>query len=404
MKVLYLTNGFPYPLTSGYLRHYFFIRELARLHQVTLLSVVRPTFTPEHAEAMRPYTEEVLTFVAEAKGGSRRRKVVKRLQSSLFGDTEFRRMRSALERLLEQRQYDVMVLSGKPCYQAIAGLRLPPIVADMCDATTMRLQGQRQFVGRMRRAVLWLDCQKVRRAERAILNRAAHTVFASARDRHATVGGALSTASVLPNGVDLDFWHRRWSHLGVDTLVFTGAMNYSPNVDAALYLLDEIFPAVKRAIPGARLLIVGHSPTPALQRAGQQPGVTVTGYVDDVRPYLEQATLFVAPVRFGSGIQNKLLEALSMEVPTLASPIASDGLKTEGGDVPPLNVASTAEDYVQTIVEQLIRRRSAPVPMALGRQYVERHFSWGHSGKRLNEILHDVVSRQSSPQWAKGSN
>ncbi len=72
---------------------------------------------------------------------------------------------------------------------------------------------------------------------------------------------------------------------------------------------------MRRAIPGARLLIVGYSPTPALQRAKNEPGVTVTGHVDDVRPYLEQATLFVAPIPFGAGIQNKLLEALSMEVP-----------------------------------------------------------------------------------------
>ena len=403
MRVLYLTNGFPYPLTSGYLRHYFFIRELARFHQVTLLSAVSPAFVPDHAEAMRPYTDQVLTFVADAKGGSRRRKIVKHLKSSLFGDTEFRRMRSALGRLLQERAYDVVVLSGRPSYRAIGGLRLPPIVADMCDATTMRLQGQRQFVGRLRRAVLWLDCQQVRRAERAILSRAAHTVFASVRDRHATVGGA-SAASVLPNGVDLDFWRRRWAHLGVDTLVFTGAMNYSPNVDAALYLSEEIFPAVRRAIPGARLLIVGHSPTPALQRAGNQPGVTVTGYVDDVRPYLEQATLFVAPIRFGAGIQNKLLEALSMEVPTLASPLASDGLKTEGGEVPPLDVASTSEDYIQAIVGQLIRRRNAPAPLAVGRRYVERHFSWRHSGERLNEILNDVIRGRSSPQWASRSN
>ena len=391
MRILYVTNGFPFPLTSGHLRHYFLIRELARAHAVTLVSMVGRGFVSEHADAMRPYTDRVITVIAGARGGTRQQKIVSRVQASITGPVELRRMRTAVEQLVREHTYDAVVVNGKPTYQAIDGLALPPIVADMCDATSMRLQGQLRYAGRLRRALLWLDCRQVRRVEQAILRGTDHVLFASVRDRQAMVVSPLSPVSVLPNGIDTGFWKRKSTHLDTDRIVFTGAMSYAPNVDAAIYLIEQILPLVRRVLPRVEVLIVGHSPAPALLKAATQPGVTVTGFVEDVRPYLEQAAVFVAPVRFGAGIQNKLLEALSMEVPVIASPLAADGLKTEDGEAPPVQIADTPGDYAEAILQQLLVRRSRPAPASEGRCYVKRHFSWATSGARLNAIIESVA-------------
>lgn len=397
MRIAYLTNGFPYPLTSGYLRHYYLIRELARRHQITLLSVVTRSFTPDHARAMAPYTERVLTFTARRRGGSPLLKGVDRAAALLRGKPEIRQMRAAFHQLLRERPFDAVLLSGKPTYDAVAGVQLP-VVADICDATSVRIRMQMRHATPWRRVALWLHLREACRAEREILRTTEHVVFASDRDRRALAGWQAEHTTVLPNGVDLDYWKRSTSRLGSDTLVFTGAMNYPPNEDAALHLIQEILPLVRRAVPGVQVLIVGHSPTPALVKARQIPGVTVTGFVDDVRPYLEGATVFVAPIRFAAGIQNKLLEALAMELPAVASPAASDGLQTESGNRPPIDTASTPSEFADAIVRQLKRRRENPAPATEGRRYIERHFSWSRGGERLNEIIERAVHARGALQ------
>jgi glycosyltransferase involved in cell wall biosynthesis len=400
VRILYLTNGFPFPLTSGYLRHYFLIRELARYHKITLLSVVGPGYVPQHAEAMSPYVERVRTFVAARRGGSRLRKVTERLRSAGRGRAEMRAMRAAVEEEVKSTCYDAVVLSGKPTYDAIAGLALPPIVADMCDATSMRLRGQMPYVNLVRRAVLWLDARYVMRAERAILDKTDRVLFASARDRTAIVGGPTPRASVVPNGVDTAFWKRSSPTLGTNTMIFTGAMNYPPNVDAAMFLIEQILPRVRRTVPDARALIVGHSPPPSLVNAGTLPGVTVTGFVEDVRPYLEQATVFVAPVRFAAGIQNKLLEALAMELPAVASRLAADGLRMEDGSWPPVQTADTADEYADAVCRQFVERGSDSRPAPEGRAYVQSQFNWTLNGEKLKGIIEAAVRDNAQAQVA----
>ena len=392
MRVLYVTNGFPYPLTSGYLRHYFFIRELSREHRVTLLSVVGRRFQPEHVEAMAPYTERVLTFTAEGEG--RWRRGAERLGTVLRPSIGIRQMRATAARLIDRGAYDAVVLSGKATYRAIEGLSGPPVIADMCDATSMRLQGQGRYASLLRRAMLELRRRQVCVVERKILAHASHVLFASVRDREAMIGGPSPNATVLPNGIDVAFWRRTPAPLGAHTLVFTGAMNYAPNVDAAIHLIRDILPLVRRTVPLVRLLIVGHSPAPALlAAAAQQKGVTVTGFVEDVRPYLEQASVFVAPIRFGAGIQNKLLEGLSMELPSVASTLAADGLRTEDGERPPVYTADTPQQFARAVLARLAACHSDPSPHAAGRQYVKQHFSWNRAGLRLHEIVTGVAGR-----------
>jgi glycosyltransferase involved in cell wall biosynthesis len=313
-----------------------------------------------------------------------------RLRTLVRGSRAAQNMRLALIELLERRAFDVVIFSGKPTFAAIADLALPPLVADLCDATSARVRRQLQYASAATRPLLWLDWLQVRRTERAILARADQVLFASARDRDA-LPGARGHATVLPNGIDCRYWRRSSDRLGTNTLVFTGAMNYGPNADAAVYLARDILPRVREASPGASLLIVGHSPTAAVRELSAHPGVVVTGFVEDVRPFLERAALFVAPLRFGAGIQNKLLEALSMAVPAIASPLAADGLRTEAGDAPPVLLAETTEQYTQTIVEQLQRRRRDPTPAWEGRHYVERHFNWERAGEQLTALIERAV-------------
>jgi polysaccharide biosynthesis protein PslH len=392
-----LTNGFPYPLTSGYLRHYFLIKELSQRHAITLLSIVGTNFAVENVAALQPFTERVLTFASKNKSGSLKSKAIGRLRSLAGagqGDEAVLRMRAAVERLDSEAPFDAVLFSGKRTYPAIADKRELPLVVDMCDATSVKIRGSVRYNRLVRLPLLLLDYLQVRSTERMLIRNAAHLLFASARDRDALVGSS-SRATVVPNGVDTAFWRRMTPERGANTIAFTGAMEYPPNTDAALYLAEEILPLVRRAIPAARALIVGRDPPPRLARAGQLPGVTVTGFVDDVRPYLEQATVFAAPLRFGAGIQNKVLEALAMELPVIASPLAADGLRTEDGLTSPTQVARSTQEFAELIIRALHARWANAEPDREARHYVESHFVWRRSGEKLDQVLGSIAKPRS---------
>jgi glycosyltransferase involved in cell wall biosynthesis len=392
MRLLYITNGFPWPLTTGYLRHYFLIRQLAAAgHGVTLLSVVGADHRPEDRHPLEPFTEQLITFPSLDRSSRRLGKAARRLT----GEPAARAMAGAIEQLVAGARYDACVFSGRRTAAALAALPAGlPVVADLCDATSARLRTELRTGSRWRAPLTLIDLVQVRGVERSVAATAAHLLFASERDRDAVLPAhhpARARTTVLPNGVDVDFWTRRSSALG-EAVVFTGTMSYPPNEDAALHLLTAVVPAVRRDEPGVPVLIVGRDPVPRLlAEAGAMPKVTVTGFVDDVRPWLERAAVLAAPLRQGAGIQNKVLEAMAMGVPVVASPLASEGLRMERTGDPPVTVVDGA-DMAAAVVERIRAARAGAPPDDRGRAYVTEHFSWAHSGDLLEEALQQVIA------------
>jgi glycosyltransferase involved in cell wall biosynthesis len=392
VRVLYVTNGFPYPLTSGYLRHYFLIRELAAAsHEVALFSLAGREVTAGDRAALEAFCDTVA--VVPATGGSRTRRRLLALSGSAAVDGPPAALgRAAAARAREWRP-DAVLFSGKRTYPALASLPGVPLVTDLCDATSARLRTEVRHGTPTRVPARLVEWAAVRRVERKLVARSSSVLFASARDRDALLGpDEASRAVVVPNGVDTDHWRRAGDRLGRDTIAFTGAMDYGPNADAARFLVDAVLPLVRRDVPGAELLLVGRDPGPGLRAAAtSSPGVTLTGTVDDVRPHLERASVFAAPLRVGAGIQNKVLEALAMEVPVVASSLAAGGLRTVEGHEPPLTVADGAEATAAALVAALRRVGTDPSPADAGRRYVAEHFSWRRSGALVIGALDAAV-------------
>ena len=394
MRILYVTADLPWPLTSGYLRHYHFIRALSARHGVSLLSLMAPEHGPEDLAALTPYTESIVTEPAARGRRSLPVKIRDRIRvTTAGGDVAAARLGEAGARLAAERPFDVLLLSGKRTMPVLDALPEIPLVADLCDATSSRVRRQMRYARAATLPLLGLEYLEVRRVERRLMRRARHALFASARDRadleraDGRRGNRLAPASVVPNGVDLAVWERTTPTIGRDEIVLTGAMDYPPNVDAAIHLVEAILPRVRAEFPAAHVSIVGRDPTSSVRMLGDRPGVTVTGFVDDVRPYLERASVFAAPIRFGAGIQNKVLEALAMEVPVVATPLAAEGLRTEDGANPPVDVARDAAGAAERIVTRLrLAAEGAEADPAL-RRYVADHFDWGRNADRLERIL-----------------
>lgn len=390
MRILHITPALQHPTMRGPSRHYHFLRQLARRHEITLLSLTRTPPTREALEELGSYTDQIMTFGTHSAAPSGAvQQWTRLLGSRIHNEVEVQRavgrMRLAVRELLRSKPFDVVLFHGKHLFPAIDDLHLP-VVVDFCDATSMRIDTKMRYAPEWFRPFLWARRRQVRGHENRLCRKTPHLAFISPRDRDAVLPPGRS-ASVVPNGVDHGYWQRSLDTEPSDkTIIFTGVMDYAPNDDAALYLLSEIVPYLQRAIPDLEVLIVGRDPSERLKvRARAIPGVQVTGFVEDMRPWLERAAVCVAPVRYASGMQNKVLEALAMRVPVVATPVVADGVHMDEGPAPLLTARDPLEFAEVTV--RLLRDAEERRKLALeGRRFVEKHFSWRRSAAKLEQM------------------
>jgi glycosyltransferase involved in cell wall biosynthesis len=280
----------------------------------------------------------------------------------------------------------------------------PAIVLDEFNAeyTLQRRAFQADLVSLSRwvgAAYSLLQWWKLRRYE-AIICRQAHAVLAvSSEDKQALL--ALHPALpivVVPNGVDMEVYQPAQRIEGGEhassavgpTLLFTGTMDFRPNVDAVQWFCREVLPKIWRRAPGARLLIVGRDPTPEVQALAQE-GVVVTGQVEDDRPYFGQASVYVVPMRFGGGVRLKVLQAMASGVPVVSTPMGVQGISAVPGRH--FLLATSPEEFAARVVElledPLLRARLAQEARLL----VEQLYDWRVQAPKLEEVYERLRQR-----------
>lgn len=291
----------------------------------------------------------------------------------------------------------------------------PPIVWDAVDCIShlfgQAAQHSRSLKGRL---MTRFELGRTRRYEGWLVGQFDHVTVTSPVDRQAleglwrAEGGGRheqrdSTArqiSVLPNGVDLDYFTAGDAPRDPATIVLSGKMSYHANVSAALHLVNDIMPRVWAVNPAARVLLAGKDPSQQVrQLARQHPGrVEVTGAVPDIRPHLRQATLAVAPVLYSAGIQNKVLEAMACGTPVIATPQAVSALAVRPGR--DLLVADDAANFAAEILTLLASPASQAQIGQAGRAYVERQHSWRAVASQLETVYHRTMEELRDPAGA----
>ena len=405
MRILYITAEVPWPLTSGYLRHFHFVRALGERHDVTHFSLTsRPALADGALEALDPYVDRLVVFglprepepAPPAHPG-----IPRRLRKLLRRRRAVGQMKRAVHELLRSEPIDVVVLSGKPTFRAVADVDEVPIVVDACDAASLRIRGEMRFSGPQRRLELLLRLPAALRVERRSVRKTSQLAFASIRDQRAMTG-STRRGEVVPQAVDLEYWRPGSTARRPSSVLFHGALRYPPNDDAAIHLVEEIGPLLRDRVPDLEVFVVGRDPSPRLlAAAAERPWATITGEVEDMRPYFDSATIYCAPLRFASGIQNKLLEALAMGLPVVTTPVAAAGLSVDGAE-PPLAVAegsqAVAEEALRLLEHEDERARLA----SAGRRFVEEHFTWERSIGKLERLCEEAVAEFVSRRRAGG--
>jgi glycosyltransferase involved in cell wall biosynthesis len=257
--------------------------------------------------------------------------------------------------------------------------------------------------GLAHKARLYLDWYLIRRVLRRELRRYPEAVLLSSADASRLARHCRTTRlTVIPNGVDAArFQPARQETPGPAMLIFTGIMDYLPNDTAARYFIREVFPLIRRQVPGASFWAVGRDPMAALKSLHDPAaGIHVTGAVPDLRDYFNRATIYVCPLLSGAGIKNKILEAWAMKIPIVATGLSCEGINVEpGADIVVADSPRQFADAVVTLAaDSEARRRLAEN----GRRKVEAQYSWEAAADQVERLLTEVTSRHAMTPTGRG--
>jgi len=197
--------------------------------------------------------------------------------------------------------------------------------------------------------------------------------------------------SLVGNGVDLDFFRSSGHPKRPGSIVFTGVMNYLPNIDAVVWFSDKVLPLIQAQMPEASFVICGSRPVPAVRRLAKRQHVTVTGWVPDTRPYLDAAEVFVAPLRMARGVQNKLLEALAMGLPCVASTTATSGTVIPNGKG--ILAADEPEEFAKHVLWLLLEEQFRAEMAQRARHAAETYYRWDSQMADLDRVIASLSSR-----------
>ena len=410
MRILMTSPIFPYPLESGgHTRLFHLIKHLSRRHEITLLSFLLPHQVP-HTDTVRAYCRDLGLVLVRKEGSPLQR------MKTFANRRKVRDVAARASRFLKGLPYDVARLYFTEMSEKMkaAASRISPdiihidFVAMEQYAAPLRREAKQVLVevdlsflplkraakeGPLPRRLHYLSrYRSMKRFSQEAWRRVDRVVAVSDLDRERIRDLSPDLeVSTVPNGVELAEFDPISSRNGGSTLLFVGAMEYSPNEDALIHFVREIFPLILEKKPDVSLTVVGPNPPRKVMDLNKHPSITVTGYVPDLNEYFRKSTLLVAPVRVGGGTRLKVLEAMAAGLPVVASSVGCEGI-----DAVPDEEILVADDpgEFRDKVLFLLGSRDKQVDMAAkALTLVREHHSWESIAGRLETIYGDLVEK-----------
>ena len=393
MNILYLCHRFPYPpKRGGKIRPFNMIRHLSTLgHTVTVCSLVRSGAEASEGRGLAPHCTAF--EMAQVSGPVQALRMVARLPLSTPSSMGFfysRDLARRVNELLRTQKWDLIFVHCSSVAQYVEHVRTVPKILDFGDMDSQkwleyarhkpfplslgyRLEGHKVLAAERRLARRFELCTTTTRAERETL------------DSYGT--GALT--DWFANGVDATFFCPDTDPHEADTISFIGRMDYYPNQECMARFCAQTWPLLKARRPALKLLIVGADPSAQMRQLGRLPGVTVTGSVPDVRPFIRSSALMVAPLKIARGTQNKILEAMAMGVPVVTSRVAAGGVDADAEEH--FLVADTPAETCQAILRVIENPAERQRLSVAGRARMLSHHAWPRSMQRLDQMIESCV-------------
>jgi glycosyltransferase involved in cell wall biosynthesis len=392
MKLLVLCDVVPFPLEHGFnLRVFFLSKFLAKKHQVDLLCFSGNTVPSIISETFN----KVITFpppkIVPPKS------FIAKISESVSWDSVIpssSEVNFYLQQVFNNKEYDA-VLAYTYMLPSISFPVDIPIIADLVDDSVLEFWRELKAPNKLRKKITqlkWLIFGYF--FEKKYFPLVDATITVSEQD-------AAFFSKVVPNcpihivqnGVDSEFFKPVYDAEDNQLLVFEGKMDFTVNADGVFYFVNEIFPLIKRTHPNTKFLVVGKNPSPDLLKLKSE-FIEITGFVDDIRPYIAKATIFVCPLRKGAGIKNKLLQAWSLGKATVVTSVSTGGLiVNEGENVlvrdDPVEFAKAVTDLLDN---KVLRNRLGEN----ARITIEKNYSWQQKTSQLEDLFEKLINQKSS--------
>ena len=392
MKILFLSLRFPYPPHRGdRIRAYHFIKQLAQHHSVSVVSFFESNQELAHVKHLQSFCDRIES-VRFHHGRARLNALLHCLSNCPLQVYYWfvPEMQRVINRLLDLRSYDLIHAQLFRMGQYVPHVQGVPKMLDLCDSLGLNLSRRAALDRNLIRTLVKLEARRVRHYEVEIMNSFDWGTVAAPLDRdYLLKQNATLKLSVVPMGVDTEHFQPTSTEYRPHIL-FTGTMNYFPNRDAVTYFHTEIFPLVQEAHPETVFYIVGNAPTSRIRKLANHKNVVVTGYVPETRPYFDDAAVFVSPMRSGSGLQVKNLEAMAMGAPVVTSGLGALGLEARVGE--DLLVGDTPEVFAKHIIDLIESPDYRQAVSAAGRRLVEKKYSWDVLARQLEGVYSRICS------------
>lgn len=391
MKILMLTPYLPYPLLSGgQIRTYNLLKKLALQHQVTLFALIKEESERQFIPELEKYCQKVRVFKRSNKPFT-----LRNIFKTGFSPYPFLVIRNltdetkqAVVQELKQETYDLIHAETFYMMPNIPRTQIPILLVEQ----TIEYLGYESFAGTTRffflRPLLKIDIAKIRRWEEHYWHSCTKLITMSDEDRE-FINQTLhdpNKIEVVSNGVDTQWFAQKKKKLPKDpTILSVGTFNWLPNVEAVKFLVNNIWPIVKTALPSAKLWIVGNAPTREVFAFQQKDSsITVTGGIPDIRDAFSGAHVLLAPVFSGKGTRYKILEAMASRTPIVATPTAVEGLRVENGKH--VLVGKNAKELASLTLRLLSDEKLQQTLASNGKQFVDQNFDWLQISQKLDKI------------------
>ncbi|HXJ89398.1 MAG TPA: glycosyltransferase family 4 protein [Candidatus Binatia bacterium] len=400
MKILWVkAGGLVPPDTGGKIRSYNILRELARKHSITFFSFYAAHENDSHGNLKQIFDNVVcvpLSLPAPKSGAEMLDYGIRLLSFKPYLITKYCRAEVGhkLRSLLQQEAYDVIVCDFVSPAGVIPWDSPGPKVLFTHNVEAVIWQRHYEVATNpLWKAISWWEWRKTAAAEQRYLRLADRvlTVSETDRDTFATFLDARKI-TVIPTGVDVDYFQPLPTEEIADSLVFTGSMDWLPNEDAIFYFVEAILPLIKQQHPSVSLKVVGRNPSRKLRGLLEtEKSMHLTGWVEDIRPFLAQGSVCIVPLRIGGGTRLKIFEAMAMARAVVSTAVGAEGLPVQTGQN--ILLADTPADFATSVVSLL---RDSSLRRRLGtaaRRLVLENYSWCKVAESFSGVLQDVLGR-----------
>lgn len=392
MKILFIANRFPYPPFRGdKLKIYNLAKELSKNHELHLITFAENKNDFELIKNIEPYFKNI-EVINLPKFKSYINVLIGLLGKNPLQVNYFKSkmMKQQVDKLIQNENYDCIHVQhlrmAQYAEKHISNYR----ILDLPDAFSLYWQRRKKIKRNIFSKLLdSIESKRVYKYEKYILNQFNLNLVCSLEDqKHLIIEHQNNQVKLLPNGVDTSqFKPLNHDYNHNHTLLFTGNMDYDPNVDGVIYFSEEILPVIKTKYPNIKFIIAGQRPIQKVLdlKIKYPETIEVTGFVKDLSSMYNSASIVVAPLRFGAGTQNKVLEALAMGIPVVCSHIGFEGLGIKSGEgaFMKINPREFAEQVIELLDNEQLRRETGEK----GAQLIQSKFSWEHIAKILESYF-----------------